>query len=310
MIFTIRLNEIMIDDLRGMAIFATVVSEGSFRAAAGRLKLSPSVVSHHVSQLEKRLGCALLYRSTRQLSLTDDGRVFYESCARAVEAAEEALDLVSERQRQLSGRLRIAAPALLADAPFMDDLYDFVSSYPDVEIDLHLDDVRINQVQEGFDVAIRIGWLEDSGLRARHLTTINRWLCVAPSLAAKHPPPKHPSELADWPWVHESMLPRFIDFTGPDGEACRVPINSRLSCNNVEASRRFAVNGAGLFASLDFVLKKDLKAGRLVRLLPEWQMSAPGIYAVWPTNAARGSLAHRFVSFIAERLGKRRKRPT
>jgi DNA-binding transcriptional LysR family regulator len=292
----------MIDDLRSMAVFATVVGEGSFRGAATRLGLSPSVVSHHVSQLEKRLGCALLYRSTRQLSLTDDGRVFHESCARAVEAAEEALDRVSQRQRTLSGRLRITAPAMLAGGPFMDDLSEFAEAYPEVDLDLHLDDARLNQLQDGFDVAIRIGWLEDSGLRARQLMNVQRVVCAAPALIAQHDRITHPEALENWPWVHSTMLPKFVDFTNAADETHRVEVNTQLTVNHADAARRLAIHGRGVIVSLGFLLADDLKAGRLVQLLPDWRLQAPGIYAVWPTNVAPGSLALRFVDFLAERL--------
>ena len=121
----------MIDDLRSMAVFATVVAEGSFRGAADRLGLSPSVISHHVSRLEKRLDCALLYRSTRRLSLTDDGRVFHASCARALEAAEEGLNSVAHRQTEV-GRApaRGCARPVLSNGPFVDDVLAFAEAFP------------------------------------------------------------------------------------------------------------------------------------------------------------------------------------
>ena len=124
---------------------------------------------------------------------------------------------------------------MLAAGPFMNDLSAFADAYPDVEIDLHLDDARVNQVQDGFDVAVRIGWLEDSGLRARQLMTVNRLVCAAPSLVDQRDPLGHPTELENWPWVRGSMLPRFLDFTGEDGEACRVQVKRRL--NSEQQSR-------------------------------------------------------------------------
>lgn len=296
----------MIDDLRSMAVFAAVVGEGSFRGAAKRLGLSPSVVSHHVSQLEKRLGCALLYRSTRHLSLTDDGRVFHQACARAVEAAEDGLNSVASRKLELAGRLRITCPAVLAPGPFVDDMLAFADAFPAVELELGFDDERHAMVQEGYDVAIRIGWLEDSALRARKLMTLRRLICAAPALLARHDPPVDPAELQNWPWIQQSMLPNFLDFTSPADETRRVQLHSRITTNHVPAARQMAVAGAGLLSTLDFVVVDDLAAGRLIELLPEWQTASPSAYAVWPANAAKGSLVLRFVDFLYQRITRTR----
>ncbi|MGB0134696.1 LysR substrate-binding domain-containing protein [Dokdonella sp.] len=292
----------MIDDLRSMAVFATVVGEGSFRGAAKRLELSPSVVSHHVSQLEKRLGCALLYRSTRHLSLTDDGRIFHQACARAVEAAEEGLHSVASRKLELTGKLRVTCPALLAPGPFVDDALAFSETYPGVELQLDFDDERHSMVKEGYDVAIRIGWLDDSALRARKLLVLQRVLCASPELVARHAAIAHPDDLRQWPWIQESMLPAHIDFNGPSEETCRVQLRSRITTNHVQAARQLAVGGAGVLAALDVVVAEDLAAERLVPLLPAWQMANPSAYAVWPANAARGSLVLRFVDFLDQRI--------
>ena len=292
----------MIDDLRSMAVFVAVVGEGSFRGAAKRLSLSPSVVSHHVSQLEKRLGCALLYRTTRHLALTDDGRVFHEACARAVEAAEEGLNSVVSRKLELTGRLRITCPALLAPGPFVADVLAFANAFPGVDLQLDFDDERHSMVKEGYDVAIRIGWLDDSALRARKLLTLRRVLCAAPALIGCHAPATHPNELSNWPWIQESMLPNFLDLTGPAQESRRILLRSRITTNHAQAARQLAVGGAGVLAALDFVVADDLSAGRLVALVPEWQTPSPSVYAVWPANASRGSLVLRFVDFLHARV--------
>lgn len=288
----------MLDDLRSMAVFATVVAEGSFRGAATKLGLSPSVISHHVSRLEKRLDCALLYRSTRRLSLTDDGRVFHASCARALEAAEEGLNSVAHRQTELSGRLRVGAPALLGSGPFVDDVLSFAAEYPAVEVELCLDDERKNQIEAGFDVSIRIGWLEDSALRARQLFSVRRRVCAAPELMERLGTPQHPVDLMEWPWVQETILARFVDFIGPEGATHRIPLAGRMSTNHVQTARQFAIAGAGVFAAIDFMVAEDLASGRLVELLPDWHLASAGVYAVWPANASRHSISMHFVDFI------------
>jgi DNA-binding transcriptional LysR family regulator len=296
----------MIDDLRSMAVFATVVAEGSFRGAADRLGLSPSVISHHVSRLEKRLDCALLYRSTRRLSLTDDGRVFHASCARALEAAEEGLNSVAYRQTEVAGRLRVGAPAVVSGGPFVDDVLAFAEAFPLVELELCLDDERKNQIEAGFDVAIRMGWLEDSALRARQLFTMRRRLCAAPSLIAKRGMPQHPDELLSWPWVQETMLPRFIDLVGPDKANFRIPLSGRLSTNQGQTAKRFAVAGMGAFAAVDFLVAEELASGALVEMLPDWHLASVGVYAVWPANTSRHSLSMHFVDFIHAKVAAMR----
>ncbi|TVO66807.1 LysR family transcriptional regulator [Denitromonas ohlonensis] len=296
----------MIDDLRSMAVFATVVAEGSFRKAAARLGLSPSVISHHVSRLEKRLDCALLYRSTRRLSLTDDGRVFHAACARALDAAEEGLNSVANRQTELAGRLRIGAPALLASGPFVSDVLAFTEAHPAVALELCLDDDRKNQIEAGFDVTIRIGWLQDSALRARQLFSVKRHVCAAPELVKRMGTPKHPADLMNWPWVLETMLPRFVDFTGPKDTVYRVPMSGHLSTNHGATAKRFALAGAGAFASIDLLVADALADGRLVELLPDWQLSSAGVYAVWPANASRNSLSMHFVDFVHARVNAMR----
>lgn len=292
----------MIDDLRSMAVFATVVAEGSFRGAAARLGLSPSVISHHVSRLEMRLDCALLYRSTRRLSLTDDGRVFHASCARALEAAEEGLNSLANRQSELSGRLRVGAPALLASGPFVDDVLAFAQAYPAVALELCLADDRKNQIEEGFDVSIRIGWLEDSALRARQLLTIQRRVCAAPQLITRMGVPQHPADLMNWPWIQETMLAKFIDLTGPKDATFRIALNGRMATNDAGTAKRMAVAGFGAFGAIDFAVAEELAAGSLVELLPDWHLASAGAYAVWPANVSRNSLSMRFVDFLYTRL--------
>lgn len=208
----------MLDELRSMAVFATVVREGSFRAAAKQLQLSTSVVSHHVTQLERRLGCALLYRTTRKLSLTPDGEHFFEACSRSIDAAQEGLERIQTLRKTMAGRLRVGAPAILAQGPFARDVQVFAQAHPAVDLELLFTDERQNQVAESIDVAIRIGWLEDSTLRARKLFEVRRVLCAAPALLADHPPIRTPADLCALPWIASTALPDFLDLSSPHGD--------------------------------------------------------------------------------------------
>ena len=159
----------MIDDLRALAVFARTVELGSFRGAAKALALSPSVVSHHVALLESRVGVPLLYRSTRRLALTPEGERLFASAREMVEAAERGLDGVNGRSESPSGLLRVSVPAFLANTAFPRDLAAFSAEHPRVRLTVGFSDGRRELIQDGLDVALRIGGLEDSSLRARRL---------------------------------------------------------------------------------------------------------------------------------------------
>lgn len=282
-------------------MFAMVVREGSFRAAAKQLQLSTSVVSHHVTQLERRLGCALLYRTTRKLSLTPDGEHFFEACSRTIDAAQEGLDRIQVQQKTLAGRLRIGVPAILAQGPFVRDVIAFAQTHPSVDLELLFTDERQNQVADSIDVAIRIGWLEDSTLRARKLFEVRRLLCAAPSLLDQCPPVTSPADLAGLPWIASTALPGFLDFSSPDGDIQRVNCSSRIMVNSGIAARELAVGGVGVFVALDFFVRPHIARGELVTLLDSWALTCPSFYAVWPNNVARSALAKRFVDHLVER---------
>ncbi len=291
----------MLDELRSMAVFATVVREGTFRAAAKQLQLSTSVVSHHLTQLERRLGCALLYRTTRKLSLTPDGEHFFEACSRAIDAAQEGLQRIQTQQKTLAGRLRIGAPAILAQGPFVRDVHAFATAHPAVDLELLFTDERQNQVAESIDVVVRIGWLEDSTLRARKLFEVRRVVCAAPALLALYPPVQGPSDLSALPWIASTALPGFLDLSSAAGDVQRVQCNSRITVNSGLAARELALAGAGALVTLDFFVQAYLERGELVPLLNQWEPTRPSFYAVWPNNVARSALAQRFVEHLVKR---------
>lgn len=191
----------MLDHLRPLAVFAKVVELGSFRAAAKALGLSHSVVSHHVSQLEQMLGSTLLYRTTRRLSLTQQGERLFASAAAMLQAAESGLDEIAGGSRQPIGLLRVTVPAVLAAAHLVDDVAAFAELYPRVQLALNFSDTRRDLVSEGIDIAIRMGRLEDSSLKSRKLAVIPDALFASPSYVARHPRPRRPADLAQWDWL-------------------------------------------------------------------------------------------------------------
>ena len=172
-----------------------VVESSSFSAAAERLNLAKSVVSRRISQLEERLGSKLLYRTTRRLSLTDNGRIFHQHALQILNDLQNAEQQVSEQATQLQGKIRIAAPLSFGLKHLSSALATFMLEHPSIELDLDLNDREINLVEDGFDMAIRIGDLQDSSLIAKHLGTIRSMTCASPDYLKKHPAPQHPNDL-------------------------------------------------------------------------------------------------------------------
>ena len=274
----------MIDKLRAIAIFSAVVDQGTFRAAALHLGLAPSRVSQTVSDLEKSLGVTLLYRSTRQISLTHEGRTLHEKALQMLAAAEDGLDAISPLSKEPAGALRISLPAFVTQTGLLDPFADFAKKYPMVSLDLHFTDQRHDLIKEGFDVAIRAGWLEDSELLTRRIGNIERLLVASPDYCASKSAPAQPEELEEWDWIKFAMRPGKSELTSADGDMVAVMGQSHVLVNSADALYEFAVRGLGLTAIPE----------------PEWSLSPLGIHAVWPDHSRRENLTTIFVRFLAE----------
>ncbi len=292
----------MLENLRQMAIFARAIDHGSFRAAAKAMNLSPSVVSHHINQLEATLGTALIYRSTRSLSLTRDGERLLASAREMLEAAETGLQSVSEHGGEPSGELRITMPAIMGHSDLIAKLAEFASTYPKVHLSVDLSDARKNLISEGYDIAIRVGWLTDSTMIARKLGTEKRRLVATKSYIDARPHPSNPKDLAYWDWLeltpvrgHKPVFKR----------AGQKPVafapSSRISVNDAHALYQFALAGAGLAAVPEFLVSKDIKSGLMEYVLPDWELEDLGVYAVWPQNAPKHGLTRLLVDNLVNR---------
>ena len=198
----------MIDQLRAMAIFTKVVQLGSFRATGEALNLSPSVISHHVSALEAHLDCALLYRSTRRISLTDDGAQFYAASKEMVRAAQVGLDALTAKADQPAGQLRVAVPAALFEKDqYIECIATFVRRYPKVNLCMYFSDQTLDLIGSQIDVAVRAGFqLKDSRYKARKLCELEHNLVVAPSYLKGRKPPSSIRELAELDWIKLSQF--------------------------------------------------------------------------------------------------------
>jgi DNA-binding transcriptional LysR family regulator len=293
----------MLDDLKPLAIFAKVAELGSFRAAARACALSASVVSHHISELEQRLGVPLLYRSTRRLALTADGEHLLASAREMVDAASRGLDEVTGKSAAPAGRLRITAPAFFAETTFPDDLAAFVAAHPRVELAASFSEAPRDLLRDGLDLALRIGKLADSSLRVKKLADMHRLLVASPRYLAGRKRLKHPRELVGWDFIRLSSRPAELALGGPArSRPITVPVASKLSVDSAAVMRALAVAGAGVTALPDVIVRDALARGDLIEVLSGWTLAVVGVYAVRPGGATASSLAQAFVEFIAPRL--------
>lgn len=290
----------MFNELRQMAIFAKTIDHGSFRGAAKAMKLSPSVVSHQISELEKVLGTALIYRSTRNLALTAEGERLLESTRAMLDAAENGFQAISEQTLNPSGELRITMPAVLSHSRLVQQLSGFLLKYPNVRLAIDFSDTRKNLIGDRFDVAIRMGWLKDSALIARKLDDTNRRLVAAKSYFKSHPKPKDPKDLNNLDWIELSAVQgKKETFQKLKQKSIVVKPSSRIIVNDAHALYQFVRAGAGLALVPEFLAYNDIKNNLVEFVLPDWQVESLGIFAVWPQNAAKNSLTKILVEYLA-----------
>ncbi len=290
----------MLDQLRQLAIFAKTVDHGSFKAAARSLGLSPSVVSHHVSQLEEKLGVALLYRSTRKLALTPDGERLLQSARIMVEAAEDGMAAMSETAGQASGELRVTVPSVLAQSVLVDRIAAFATLHPKVRLTLDFSDLRRDLIADGFDVAIRMGWLKDSSLISRKLHGVRRVLVASSVLLRDRPAPLEPRELDDWEWLALTQVSASrTTFRKPGREPVSIRPDARIASNDARALYQLARSGAGLAVIPVYLAAADIEAGLVAHLLADWEPDPIAVYALWPPNAPRDGLTRLFVDALA-----------
>lgn len=291
----------IIDELRALAIFAKVVEAGSFRSAADALLLSPSVVSHHVAQLEERLGATLLYRSTRRLSLTDEGEALFANVKAMLSAAETGLNSIAHRAIEPAGKLHLTIPAMLTSSPLVDDLAAFAKAFPKVMLSINFSDIQQDLIREGIDLAVRIGNLKDSTLKSKRLFTMKRKLVAAPALIKQHTMPQQPPDLRTWDWIGLKMRPNTKTLIHQRGKTCDIDFEPRIIVDSMDAVCQFAIAGLGLATPPAFLVAENIRKGYLVEPLPEWQAEPIPVYVVWPPNVSKASLTFRLIAFLETR---------
>jgi DNA-binding transcriptional LysR family regulator len=292
------------DRIDSMAVFAKVVASRSFSGAARELQLSQAVVSKHVRSLEDWLGARLLNRTTRRLSVTEIGAFVYERGGRIVEEIEKIQREAGALQTSPRGLLRVAAPVSFGVTYLGPALADYLERYPEVSLDLTVSDAFVDLVAGGFDMAIRIGQLEDSSLMARRLAPIRFVLCAAPSYLKRHGTPERPEDLARHECVYYSYRtpPGEWRLTGPSGEIS-VRIAGRLKANNGNVLRGAILAGRGIGLAPTFVVGDDLAAGLLRPLLPDYPPVPTEMSAIYPPGRHLSIMVRSLIDFLAARFG-------
>lgn len=293
------------DPLDGIAAFAVVVETGSFTAAARQLKLSKSAVSAHVQRLEERLGVQLLHRTTRRVATTEAGARYHQFCARILAEAEAAEQAAGALHREPRGTLRISAPDTFGWMHVAPAIPPFLASYPDISIDLTLEERHVNLVDERLDLAIRIGALPDSPLIVRRLAPSRTLLCAAPGYLAQRGAPATPQDLG----AHACLCfpPLWRDgrwhLTGRQGEL-RIAVTPVLVTNSGEVLRSAAVEGAGIAILPTWAIADELARGALVAVLRGWAPPASTIHAVYPEHRRMSAKVRAFVDHLRRHIGR------
>jgi DNA-binding transcriptional LysR family regulator len=290
-------------DFEGLAIFAKVVEMRSFAGAAAELKLSKATVSKAVSRIETRLGARLINRTSRRFALTDAGRQLTARAAHILAEGEAAEDAALAQATMPRGLVRLAVPmsfGVLHVAPL---LPEFLATYSEVSIDLHLSDATVDIVGEGFDAAIRIAVLPDSSLVARRLCDMPRYLVGSPSYLNKHGRPKHPLHLAEHRCIGYSHATTAETWRfNKDRKSATVRPSGPLRVNNGDAMMPALIAGTGLGILPEFILREALAAGQLERLLPDWSLPLGAVYWVMPPGGPRPKRVEVLGDFLFAKL--------
>lgn len=294
------------DRLRAMSVFVSVVERGSFAAAAEHLGLSRTAASKHVMELEAHLGVTLLNRTTRRVSLTGAGTTYYEQASSILEQIQDADNQAATQTQMPHGRLRVSAPMSFGFRHVAPRLKAYMETYPDVTIDLVLNDRQVDVIEEGFDLTIRIGQLADSSLISRKLATSRMRVCAAPGYLDEHGAPAHPAELHDhiclgYPyWAGQNSW----QLKDANGEAVSAPVKNQLWSNNGDALLEAAISGLGIAFQPDFIVYDALHRSELVEILTEFTGPEVGVHILYGRIAFMPLRVRSFIDYLAASFAK------
>lgn len=286
-----------------IAFFVELVRQGSLSGLARAWSVTPPAISMRLNQLEKELGVRLLNRSTRQLSLTHEGEVYY---SRGTALLTDLADLhreVSSGSKTPKGLLKINAPQVFGRQKISPIVYEFMTRHPEIKVQLDLTRVPANQIEQGYDISIRVGIPPDSRLVARKLASNRRYLCASPMYLDKFGSPSHPRELPN----HECLIIRRPEEThiwhlSKDDLTESVKVQGHFSCTDGEVLMGWALKGHGIICAGDWYIHKYLKSGRMRLILEDWNLESWDIYATYPEKMHLSAKTSIFINFLAEKI--------
>ena len=290
----------MLDQLRQVAIFAKTIDHGSFRGAARELGLSPSVVSHHVSQLEEYLGVALIYRTTRKLALTQEGERLLTSTHPMLETMESVLSELSSSATSPGGELRLSTPSILVQSQLTEMLAAFSIKHPGIKLVLDYSDERKDIIAGGYDIAIRMGIHQKGSPTTRTLFQVSRCLIASTGYIRDRPKAKTPEDLLSWDWIVLAPV-RHIKptFRKSKSEKTSIKPTAHISTNSALAMYQLTRAGAGLTVVPEFLARQGVISGEVKYVLPDWKLDPINVYAEWPSNAPKNGLINLLVNEIS-----------
>ncbi|WP_339780493.1 LysR family transcriptional regulator [uncultured Marinobacter sp.] len=292
------------DRIDAMRAFITVVSEGSFTRAADRLEMSPQLVSKYVSQLEQHLGVRLLNRTTRKTHLTEAGASYHLRAQQVLNDIDDMESQVGDLQTEAQGLLRISAPVSFAIHHMATLLSEFQQAHPSVGIDLQLNDRKVDIVEEGFDIALRIGHLKSSSLIAKWITPVRLVMCASPAYLNQHGTPQQPEDLR----MHRYLRYSYMELDASQPVHRWLQSNSRdgisdMISNNGDVLVEAAIAGAGIALQPTFISGSAIKEGKLQVILPEYEPEPMGLYAVYAHRQLLASKVRSFIDFMEGYFG-------
>jgi DNA-binding transcriptional LysR family regulator len=293
----------LMDKLNAMSVFVRVVERGSFSAVAREMHTSQPTISKMLQALERELGGKLIARSTRKLSLTDEGQRYYEQCRHILAAVDAAEHNFQSGRETIAGPLRIGSSVSFGRLQIAPRLPAFLRRYPGIQVDLQLSDQNQDLVSEGLDVTLRIGALNDSGLIARHIGTTHRMTVAAPHYLAQHGEPRTPEDLRGHNCLQFNLLTSQNVWVYNHGaHRHEVRIKGNAQSNNSEAIRELVLGGLGVALSPVWLFSEDLKAGRVTALLRDYTAQPLPINAVSPANRRQSARVKAFVDYMSQAL--------
>ena len=293
------------DQLRAITVYRRVVELGSFQAAAEDLHLSKAAISKNISELERYLGSPLINRTTRMRSITDEGQSYYHQIRHILDDLNNADLAVRESTHSLKGVLRISAPMSFGLTLINSAICEFMRCYPEIKVELVLNDQFTDLVAEGFDIAIRgAGTLKDSSLRQRKLLTLKRVLCTSPDYVDRNPPVKKPEDIEKHNCLIYSLAAsptQWVCSKAGKKKMITIPPGS-FTVNNGLALTQAAVSGLGIILMPEKLIQSDLQSKRLIPLLPQWVFESHSLYAVYPYHKETSHKLRTFIDFLATHL--------